>query len=63
MTKSSHGNTFYFLRYAHVRYVKCLLINISKQWNMLKISLIFVKFTNSTCRYNPRILKIKNAKF
>ena len=41
MLKISHLNTFYFLRYAHVRYVKSLFTNIQKEWNMLKISLIF----------------------
>ena len=44
--KISHENTFYFLRYALVRYVKCLFTNIQKQQNMLKISLLFKKFTN-----------------
>ena len=48
MLKISHYNTFYFLRYAHVRYVKSLFTNIQKQWNMLKISLLFKKFTNCT---------------
>ena len=31
MLKISHLNTFYFLRYAHVRYVKSLFTNIPKQ--------------------------------
>ena len=44
----SHYNTFYFLRYAHVRYVKRLFTNIQKQQNMSQISLIFKKFTKFT---------------
>ena len=31
MLKISYLNTFYFLRYAHVRYVKSLFANIQKQ--------------------------------
>ena len=31
MLQISHQNTFYFLRYAHVRYVKSLFTNIQKQ--------------------------------
>ena len=31
MLKISDQNTLYFLRYAHVRYVKSLFINIQKQ--------------------------------
>ena len=46
MLKISHENTFYFLRYAHVRQVKSLFTNIQKRQNMLKISLLFKKFTN-----------------
>ena len=38
-------NTFYFLRYAHVRSVKIFFSNIQKQQNMLKISLLLKKFT------------------
>ena len=34
------------MRYAHMRYMKSLFINIHKQYNMLKISLFFNKFTN-----------------
>ena len=45
MLKISHKKTFYFLRYAHVTYVKGLFRDIQKQWNMLKISLMFKKFT------------------
>ena len=32
----------------HVRYVKNLFINIQKEYNMLKISLLFEKLTNLT---------------
>ena len=46
MPKISYYNIFYILRYANVRYVKCLFTNIQKQWNMSKISLLFKKFTN-----------------
>ena len=46
MLKTSHQYTFCFLRYAHVRCVKGLFINIQKQQNTLKISLLFKKFTN-----------------
>ena len=56
--KILHLNTFCFLRYSHVWYVKSLFTNIPKQWNMLKISLLFKKFTNFS-----RILRIKNVKF
>ena len=44
----SQQNTFYFLRYAHVRYVKSLFTNIQKQLNMLKISILLEKFPNFT---------------
>ena len=47
MPKVLHYNTFYFLRYAHPRCVKCLFTNIHKQWNTLK-SLIFKKNTKFT---------------
>ena len=50
MLKISHENTFYFLRNAHVRYLKSLFTNIQKQQNMLKISLLFKKFTNFTVK-------------
>ena len=45
MLKISHQNIFYFLRYAYVRYVNGLFLNIQKQENMLKICLNFEKFT------------------
>ena len=48
MLKISHESTFYFLRYAHVKYVKSLFTNIQKQQDMLKISLLFKKYTNFT---------------
>ena len=50
------------MRYAHVRNVKSLFTNIPKQHNMLKISLLFKKFTNFTGN-NSRFLRIKNANF
>ena len=43
VSKASHYNTFYFLRYARTRYIKCLFTNMRKQKNMTKISLIFEK--------------------
>ena len=36
------------MRYAHKKYVKSLFTNIQKQYNMLKISLLFKKFKNFT---------------
>ena len=50
------------MRYAHVRFVKSLFTNIPKQHNILKISLLFKKFTNFTGN-NSRFLRIKNANF
>ena len=48
MSKISHWNTFYVLRYAHVKYVKSVFTNIQKQRNKIKISLLFKKFANLT---------------
>ena len=31
MLKISHENTFYFMRYVHMKYVKSLFTNIQKQ--------------------------------
>ena len=62
MLKILHLNTFYFLRYAHVRYVKSLFTNIQKQQSMLKISLLLKNMQISQIN-NSRILRIKNAKF
>ena len=62
MFKILDQSTLYFLKYAHTRYVKSLLPNIWKQYNMLKISLLFNKFTNFTAN-NSIILRIRNAKF
>ena len=39
---------FYFLRYKHPRYMKCLFTNIQEQQNMLKSSTLFKKNTNFT---------------
>ena len=50
MLKISHWNTFYFLSYVHVRYVKNLFTNIQKELNMLKINLLFKKFANFTVK-------------
>ena len=58
MLKIAHLNTFYFLRYAHVRYVKRLFTNIQKQKNMLKIRNLETSRAN-----NSRILKSNNVKF
>ena len=46
MPKVSHHDTVYFLRYTQPRYMKCLITNIQKQWNMLKSSLLFKKNTD-----------------
>ena len=62
MPKISRYNTFYFLRYAHVRCVEGLFTNIQKQQNMLQISLLFQNLPNSRIN-NSRILRIRNAKF
>ena len=48
VSKISDENTFYFFRYAYLRYVKTLFTKIQKQWNKTKISLLFKKFTNFT---------------
>ena len=48
MLKISYENTFYFLGYVQVRYVKSLFTNIQKQKNLLRISLLFKNFTNFT---------------
>ena len=63
MLKISHLNTFYFLKYAHVRYVKSLFTHIPKQQNMLKISLLFKKFTNFMGKELENSQDLKNAKF
>ena len=46
MLKISHYNTFDFLRYTHVRYMKSLFTDTQKQLNMLKTSQPPKKFTN-----------------
>ena len=48
MLNISHENIFNFLRYAPVSYVKSLFTNIQKQSNMLKLRVLFKKFTNFT---------------
>ena len=63
MLKISHLNTYHFLRYAHVRYVKSLFTHIPKQQNMLKISLLFKKFTNFMGKELENSQDLKNAKF
>ena len=62
MLNIAHKNTFYFLRYAHVRYVKIVFTNILKQYNMLKVSLHFKSLQTSLAN-NLRFYRIKNAKF
>ena len=62
MLKISHPNTFYFLSYTHVRYVKCLFTNIQKQQSIVEISLLFKKFTNFTVN-DSRILRFRIQKF
>ena len=46
----------------HPIYMKCFYINIQKQQNMLKTSLLIKKNTTSQVN-NSRILRIKNEKF
>ena len=48
MPKISHYNAFYFMRYAHARYVKSLFTNIKEQYKMFEINLLFKKITNFT---------------
>ena len=59
MTKISLHNTFYFLRYAHLRYIKCLFTNIPEKLNMLKV----LRNLQTSPINNFRILRVKNAKF
>ena len=62
MFKILDQNSLYFLKFEDTRCVKSLLTNIWKQYNLLKISLLFNKFTNFTAN-NSIILRIRNAKF
>ena len=62
MFKILDQNSLYFLKFEDTRYVKSLLTNIWKQYNLLKISLLFNKFTNFTAN-SSIILRIRNAKF
>ena len=62
MLKVSHDNTFYFLRYAHLRYVKSFFIDIQKQQNMLKMN-YFLRNLQTLQVYNSIIFRITNAKF
>ena len=55
----SHYNTFYFLRYALLSYVKCLFINIQKQQDTLTLA-YFLRNLQSLRVNNSRILMIKN---
>ena len=50
------------MRYAHVKHVKSLFINIQKQWNMLKLD-YFLRNLRTSRGNNSRILGIKNTKF
>ena len=54
----SQYNTFYFIRYAHFKYTKCLT---HRNNGMCKKDPFFKKNTNFTG--NSRIVRIKNAKF
>ena len=47
-TQIAHYNTFHVFRYAHFTYPECMFLNIKKQKNTLKISLLFKKNTNFT---------------
>ena len=46
-----------------MRYEKSLFTNIQKRQNILKINLLFKKFTTFTGKNNSRIYTIKNVKF
>ena len=46
MSLSPSKNIMLKQEYPQVRFVKSLFINIQKQQNMLKISLLYKKFTN-----------------
>ena len=58
MPKISDYHTYYFLRYAHVSFVR----NIQKQQNMLKLVYLLRNLEISHLN-NARNLRIKNAKF
>ena len=47
----------------HVRYVKSLFTNIRKQYNILKISLLFKKFINFTGKITREFLGLRNEIF
>ena len=47
----------------HVRYEKSLFTNIQKRQNILKINLLFKKFTTFTGKNNSIIHTIKNVGF
>ena len=47
ISTSSHENS---TSKTHVIYVESLFTNIRKQYNMVKISLLFRKFANFTCK-------------
>ena len=55
MLKISHLNPIYFLRYAHMRYMKSLFTNIPKAY--------FLRNLQTSRAINSRILRIKNVKF
>ena len=62
MEKIAHYKTFYFLRYAHVRYVKSLFTNIQNNRICEKLA-NFLRNLQTSRINNSRILRIKNAKF
>ena len=55
-------NTFYFLKYVQVRYVKNLFTNIQKQQNISKLA-YFLENLQTSRANNSRILRVKDAKF
>ena len=64
MLKISHLNTFYFLRYVHVKYAKSLFTNILKQQNRIYLKLAyFLRNLRISRENNWRILRSENAKF
>ena len=61
MLKISHYSNSYFLRFAHVRYVKRLYTNNQKQYKIFKLA-YFLRNLHISRANNLRILTIKNAK-
>ena len=61
MLKISHQNTFYFLRYAHMRCMKSL--QTLRNNRICETSAYFLRNLQTSWGNNLIILRIKNAKF